>query len=103
MSVRRILEIAAGKDEPDLSRLQAALPDILARARAERGKTKPETTLEALLPLGRRWLPAAAAAAASLALLAFLLQPPAEEEWDASLVAQAADEAQAPEIVADWP
>jgi hypothetical protein len=82
---RRVLEIAAGLDEPDLARLRAAVPEILARARAER---VPESTWDALLPVGRRWLPGLAVAAASLALAAFLLQPSASEGWETSLVAE---------------
>jgi hypothetical protein len=101
---RRVLEIAAGpagSEKAEVDRLVAALPRILARAQEDRRAATPETTLDALVPLGRRWLPALAAAGASLALAAFLLQSDPSEPWEASLLAQAADEAQAAEIVAD--
>ena len=96
---RRLLEIAAGPPHPeDVERLQAALPGILARARRQR--EAPATTLDVLVPLTQRWLPALAAGAAALALLAFLSQP-ASEAWEISLLAQTADEAPGGDIVAD--
>lgn len=102
---RRVLRAAGGEGEPDLASLRAAIPSLLARARTERAQARPTSTLEAVLPLGRRLLPALAAAAASLALAAFVLgrstAAPAAEEWETSLVAQAADEAGASEILAE--
>ena len=99
---RRVLEIAAGPPRrEDVERLHAALPEILARARRERKSPAPATTLDVLVPLTQRWLPALAAAAASLALLAFLLQPAASEAWESSLLAQTADEEPAGDIVAE--
>jgi len=100
---RRILEIAGGPDDPaEVERLQAGIPGILARARREREAATPPSTWEAFLPLARRWLPALVAAAASLGLLAFLwTQPASADPWETSLLAQAADEAPAGDIVAD--
>jgi hypothetical protein len=91
---RRVLEIAAGPPDPaDVERLQAAAPGILARARWKRESAVPATTWDVLLPLTRRWLPAAVAAAASLGLLAFLAaQTAAADPWESALLAQAAEE-----------
>lgn len=101
---RRVLEIAAGpagSEKAEVDRLVAALPQILARAQDDRRAAMPETTLDALVPLGQRWLPALTLTGASLALAAFLLQSDPSEPWESSLLAQAADEAQAGEIVVD--
>jgi hypothetical protein len=108
-STRRALRLAAGEDagEPDLAGLRAAVPEILRHAAAERARREgaaPATTLDDVIPLGSRLLPALAAAAASLALVAWLLggaSPTAAEDWEVSMVAQAADEAQASELVAE--
>ena len=99
---RRVLEIAAGPQHPeDVEHLHAALPEILARARRGRQAPMPATTLDVLVPLMQRWLPALAVGAASLALLAFLSQPATSEAWESSLLAQTADQAPAGDIVAE--
>ena len=91
---RRVLEIAAGPEDPaDGERLQAALPGILARARRERESATPPSTWDVLLPLTRRWLPAMVAVAASLGLLAFFeARTASADPWEASVLAQAGDE-----------
>jgi hypothetical protein len=100
---RRVLEIAAGPPDPaEMERLQASLPGILARARRARESKPRPTTWDLLLPLTRRWLPAAVATAASLVLLALLWAGPATADpWETSLLAQAAGEAPAGDIVAE--
>ena len=99
---RHVLEIAAEPGHPDdVARLQAALPAILARARRERETATPATTWDLVLPLTRRWLPALVAGAASLALLALLWQPAGSDPWESLLLAQAADQAPAGDVVAD--
>jgi hypothetical protein len=70
---RQVLRKAAGQIEPDVSRIVAAVPEIMAEARRRRARETQAAPLDALALLARRAIPRLAAAAAVLILAAGIL------------------------------
>jgi hypothetical protein len=68
--VREALGRAAGDGAPDVSRIADAVPAMIAEARRRRAFESRVGTIDAVVPLARRAIPAMAAAAAVLALVA---------------------------------
>jgi hypothetical protein len=67
--VREALREAGEGPEPDMSRLLAAVPDMITESRRRRLQARP-APLAAIVPLAARVIPRLAAATAVLALLA---------------------------------
>jgi len=68
--VRRAFLRAAGDVDPDVSRVRAAVPEMIAEARRRRTIAARAGAISAVVPLARRAIPALAAAAAVLVLVA---------------------------------